>query len=379
MYRLNYREHTDPITRAPIHSVGVEGTNVSHMYFTNLTWSADSRYLMVNVLDDADTASYDDFNVRLPHACRLAAYDTHTGEAIDIAGGAYYQGAASPVGTFLYTEGAGAFELDFATMKSRQIGENPQGYNFYGVPSVTNDGAYMTVYWHKDNWRPRDIGMFHTKTGAFTHLLTEEDIRGQFAAPDDFIDHPMVNPMHPDQVFYCRNGAWDVPDRMWTVDVRTGHRKNIYRQQRTTHGVLGEGVGHEMWSSDGEWLYFMKYFETAALIPPFGIMRTDRFGQFAEFVNGDYKYNHASVSADGRYLVADVYQEYERGHVRAMIVLIDTATRRSKLLARVGTWWNQPGHVHPSFDLAGRLVTFTFADENKHLRVGYIDLDEVDA
>jgi Tol biopolymer transport system component len=130
-----------------------------------------------------------------------------------------------------------------------------------------------------------------------------------------------------------------------------------------------EYVGHEIWAFDGSGLYFVKYAHSPD--KPTGVYFADKRGERHAFVNGDYTYWHVGVSPDDRYAAADTQ---EPG--RSRIVLIDTATKQSKLLCELPCRGVHPGHPHPSFSPDSRKVTFTFSDEQDTLWVGVMDIGD---
>ena len=130
-----------------------------------------------------------------------------------------------------------------------------------------------------------------------------------------------------------------------------------------------------MWSDDGEYMYFVKYINSK--LSPTGIMRVPKTGGEMELINADYPYLHNSVSPDGKWAASETHYILENGKYKSYIILIDLETKKSKLIAKVGTWLSHPGHVHPSFSQDSKKLTFTFADENDRLWIGYTDISDI--
>lgn len=379
---LDLREHVDPVTHRKYQSVGLPGHNVCHMYFDVLTWSADGRYLIVNLMEDQRVEPFctaaDSRKHLLKHPCKMAAFDTRTGLTRLIDDGCdYYQGVVAPTNRFYYTRKDEVRVCDLGTFERKVIARNPSGAPFYGVPSVSNDGTLMTVYWRDPDGKTRSVGLVNTATGEFKTIVPSSWVIENFEAPNDSLDHPMVNPEYHNIVFFCHNGAGQVPDRMWAVDTDTHELRNIFAQKLMPDGSTGDAVGHEMWSFDGKWMYFVKYFMPVSKIPPTGIMRVDKWNGQAEMVNSDHKYLHQAVSPDERFVVADTDRIPTGEDLESDIVLINLRTRESQVIAHIKSWWNQPGHVHPAFTLDNRKVTFTFRDEQRFLRVGFMDVSDI--
>ncbi|MFI4912513.1 MAG: hypothetical protein ACIAQZ_12680 [Sedimentisphaeraceae bacterium JB056] len=356
---LTTRTFLDSTTGRQIHAVGADGANTCHQYFTAQSWDSTSTKLALftNVLN-----GYGD----------LVVFDTVTEETTYVDRTRYYFAVVSPTNKLYYTKDAYVYCFDLETNQNTLITVHPFGKAFYGVPSVSNDGTIMTVYWRDAEDRPRNISTINTVTGAFNTIIVSSYIKSVFG--DDSIDHPMVNPVYKNLFFYCRNTLTGLPlsDRTWVYDQDLDVHKNIYEQKYVDES-LGEYVGHEMWAYNGEKLYFVKY--NSSPIKPTGLMWVDKWNSDEYgYVNGDYSYLHASVSPDEKWMSADT--AYVLGPVEreSDVCLINMKTKKSKILAKVDTWVDQPGHVHPSFSQDSKKVTFTFADENNNLWVGYIDI-----
>jgi len=361
---------TDSLTGRQINAVGLSGINTCHLYFTAQTWDADSEKLVV-CANMSGTA----------WPCDFLEFDTTTNTTTFIDSSNYYHGVVSPTNKFYYTKADDVYSFDLNTHQKTLICSHPTGKSLYGVPSVSNDGTIMTVYWRDDENKVRNISKINTTNGTFTTIIDSAYVTSVFDAPNDTIDHPMVNPVYKNIFFYCRNGdATEVADRIWGYDETLDEHKNLYLQQLLPDDSLGEGVGHEMWAYNGLKLYFVKYFYPISEIIPTGLMWADKWDNTKYgFINGDYDYLHAAVSPDEKWLVADT--QYLTGSIEreSYIYLIDLKTKKSKLLAKVNTWTNQPGHVHPSFSPDNSKVTFTFADASNNLWVGYIDISDITA
>lgn len=372
---FNLKQHMDFNTGKEYISLGVEGRNVSHFYYTEFSCSRDSGKLVATVMKDNGTGPRDDFRKNIGWDCDFYLYDLAEGGSTHIDASKYYHGTVSPNGCLYYTVGEKIYKHDLESGEKRFIAANPEGREFYGVPSVTRDGSLMTVYWKDDDGKCRSIGAVATETGKFETIVPREHIIRNFSPPNDFIDHPLINPVYKDICFYCRNGrAEEVADRLWTVSLSSKEHLNLYGQKRTADGRNGEGVGHESWSFDGERMYFVKYFKPVSSVGETGIMYADKAGRESGLIVSDFPYMHAASSPDGRYLVADTRFEFRGGRLTSDVVLVDLRTKASKLLATVGTWWNQPGHVHPCFTLDSKKIIFAFADEDFHLRLAVMEV-----
>lgn len=350
---LEIGEVIDPETGLMYKGIGQSGSHTAHSYFTVMSWRADSRHIvaavnvdpatMIGTMTEIDTA---DGSARVLQEAMLC-----------------FNGLVAAEDVFYYSMGPELLALDMKTGNRRLIAKHPDGCAFLEPLSITNDGKRLGVYWEQAG--KYAIGTVDAVTGEVKTVIQPD-----FPEPYSIANHAMINPVYTNQLFYAHEGSTEqIVDRIWSADVDTGEACNLFKQRKLPNGENGEYVGHEMWSYDGEWLYFVKYPHSP--LAPTGIYRVSRDGALAEPINGDYRYWHACPSPDGRYVVADTLLDEGKG---CEIVLIDLTTRKSRMLCHVNRWNRHPGHPHPSFSPDSRKVIFTFADEHNHLRIGIIEL-----
>ncbi|TXK84555.1 hypothetical protein [Paenibacillus sp. N3.4] len=361
---LTRTSFADKITGLPILSVGCEGRDTAHNYFTAMTWLSNSRHLIVQT--DIDREKLTGSIVR---------FDTDTGDVQvleeDLTWG---RGVVSCDDILYLFDKNELYAIDAWSGERRTICKLEEHCTFFGPLSITNDGKVLGVYWKEQLHPPEDassreanwvIGTVHTESGEVCVAA-----RPLFEEPYPVANHAMVNPVDPNHVFFSHEGATEqIPDRLWVVDTRTGDMRNLFSQKREESGRPVEYVGHEIWAFDGSGLYFVKYPHSPD--KPTGVFFVDKQGEWSEFVNGDYNYWHVGISPDGWYAVADTQ---EPGISK--IVLIDMATKRSKLLCELPCRGVHPGHPHPSFSPDNRKITFTFSDEHDVLWVGIMDISD---
>lgn len=354
----------DSVTGRHITAVGQPGANTAHQYPTAQSWGTDNETLVLNT------------NIDGAGSCDLVAYNVRTGETCSIGRSSYYASTVSSQNEVLYTSGDAAYAVRLDTLDRRLLAHNPDGRVFYGVPSVSGDGSVMTAYWKNapDNL-PRSVCTIDTATGSLRQVVTPAYVNAAFAPPQNYIDHPLINPTDTNVLFYCRGSEEKVDMRMWTLDIHAGVHRNAYVQAKQPDGSVGEYVGHEMWSPDGERLYFVKY--EGSPMGQSGIMYVDKCGENAELLNGEYPYLHLSVSPDNRWIVADTKYEYVDGARYSNVVCVNVDTGDAVLLARVRVGESHPGHAHPSFSQDGEKVAFTFADAVGKLWVGVMDVSDI--
>ncbi|MFK7696662.1 TolB family protein [Paenibacillus sp. HJGM_3] len=334
-------------------SLGLDGGHVGHHYFTAMSWLSDSRHLVLAIGIDPETL-----------ACSYAVVDTVTGKGeLIVERSEWGCGVVSRQDVFfgLLEEGTRVFAYDASTGRLDVIGQAEAGTRLHGPLSIAGDGETIGLSWSRGDRSV--IGVLHVRTGEL-----EAIIEPSFSEPYPVANHAMINPVHPELVFYAHEGRTEhIPDRLWVVNRTTGEARNIFRQQKLEDGTHGQYVGHEMWAPDGSGLIFVAYAQSPW--KPTGIYYAEKDGETSRFVNGDHKYWHVAASPDGRWLVADTQ---EPDHV-ASIVRIEAASGTSELLVRLPYWPRHPGHPHPSFSPDGRRIVFTYAGEGGALRVGILE------
>ncbi len=354
--RLEIREQIDLETGRLYKGIGKAGSHTAHSYFTVMSWRADSRHMIVAVNVDPNTM-----------IGTFVEVDTLEGgfrvlqEQVPC-----FNGLVSANDILFYSVGAELFSLDLYTNEHKLIAAHPEGSTFLEPLSITNDETYLGVYWETagEYW----IGTVDSASGEVRQV-----IKPGFEEPHKIANHAMINPVYRDQIFFAHEGSTEqIMDRIWFVNAASGEAVNFYKQRKLLNGKNGEFVGHEMWSYDGEWLYFVKYAHSP--LSPTGVCRVSRDGQLMEHINGDYRYWHACPSPDGQYVVADTLLDEGHG---SEIVLIHLLTGKSQLLCRVNRWNHHPGHPHPSFSPDSRKIIFTYADEQRDLHVGIIELPQM--
>lgn len=348
------RKLKDPLTNIAIQAVGNPGTDTGQNYFTAQTWMADSRNIMV--CTDIDES----------FKGRYVLFDIETG-AVEtlIENLSWGCGVVSSNDYFYYYVGSAIYEFNLHTMLSRNVCRMEVGTEVYGPLSITNDGKKIGTYWKRgEEWV---VGIVEVLTGEVSVVAAPG-----FKEPYPIANHSMINPRYDQLVFFAHEGRTDhIADRIYVADTTTREIRNIFRQQRLDTGEHVEYVGHEMWAADGEYLYFVKYPQSP--LKPTGVYRVEKTGKDHEPINGDYRYWHVAPSPDGRFAVADTFEE---GMKVSKIVLINLEKRTSKLLCELPLWRDHPGHPHPMFSPDSKKVSFTFADEEQHLWIGIIDIDQ---
>jgi len=247
------------------------------------------------------------------------------------------------------------------------LGDRPSGYQIH--PSA--DGKFLSLT-EDDKDNPKLV-IYDVEKNAW------EIIQKKFTSPNTVANHVMINPVYTNLVLFAHEGtASEIFDRMWVYDRKTKQFSNVFKQyNNVANTYTGEAVGHESWTADGENIVAVKYKE-ANNIGKSGIIRMNKYGEEREYLNDDYDYWHCAASPDGRWIVADTKLD---ANSKTNIVLIDSKTGKSYIIANVKAGWKDPWQPHPQFSRDGKKVTFSMiyrqVNSTDVLGVGIVDVSSL--
>ncbi|MBD2865639.1 TolB family protein [Paenibacillus oceani] len=347
-----HSSYRDPITGTLIRTIGIQGSHVTHQYVSCMSWLTDNRHLVLCVDIDENLRG------------RFARFDTESGEGEIIDSLTWASGVVSRQNTFYYLQGDHRiYAANLVTGETFVVCSKP-GVVFKEPLSVNDDGSRLGVYWCSGSGGDYTIGWVDTATGE-VHAAVQPG----FAEPYPVANHAQVNPAYSNLLFFAHEGsAHHIPDRIWSVDTGTGLSLNLYVQRSMPDGSLGEYVGHEVWSHDGEKLYFVNYPHSP--LRTAGIYYASKDGAVSGLVSDAFPYWHVGVSPDGRWAAADTMPDRSR----SKIVLIDLATGAAEVLCDIRCGDRHPGHPHPTFSPDGSKVTFAYMNDEGDIGVGIVDL-----
>lgn len=197
-----------------------------------------------------------------------------------------------------------------------------------------------------------------------------------FDIPTYAPDHMSLNPVYDNLVLFAHEGTGidnnGNQDRIWMLDTETKTYTNVLKQKQYTNTIPGETVSHEAWSHTGERIVMAM---ASNRLGPGGVLSIKKDGTDRRYVNSDYTYLHLSDSpASERFVVSDT--NYDGNTTK--LVLIDTYTGKSHLLATLRQTGKDPGHTHPNFSWDGNIVTFgLYSEDGKTIRVGWMDVSDL--
>lgn len=189
------------------------------------------------------------------------------------------------------------------------------------------------------------------------------------------MNHVQVNPVNPDLMFFCHEGGsiegladGAIYDRLWTYDFSTDTADNIFRQG-VINGIAMQKATHEVWSKDGEYIFFVVQDGIYGKSP--SVVRIDKDGRHRQYYYDPDNtfYGHCYVSGDGKYVAAD----------GSYITVINTQTNQSFKITRwIGHGKTEhPYHPHPHIAREHYVVNWGMRS-NGILGIMWYDFSEID-
>jgi len=278
------------------------------------------------------------------------------------------------------------WKMDLNTYEKELVSVVPEERKITGL-QATDDGKYLTCFWYEqdseDDWvgetnRIRIVPRLNTETGEWDTTTIVKVFESE-SYPQ--VGHPIMNPKYDNLVMFCHEGTTQyVHDRIWLGDFNTGETKNLF-VQATRPGdkvITGEPTGHEVWSMDGNYVYFIKYPMFGTNVGISGMARISKDGINREYVNDEYLYWHCYGSPDNKWMVADTQEK----DATAKVVLASTETYESILLADFALPKRTPDHPyqpHPVFSQDGNYINWQMINPLRDNALGcaWMDISDI--
>jgi len=206
----------------------------------------------------------------------------------------------------------------------------------FNLISVSNDGKYITGDL---------IGASDNREKLYrynVHKNTLESISYVFPSINGSagVNHVQVNPYYPNIMFFCNEGASDIPDRMYTMNWRKKQASNTFVQSKDSNGKALEYFTHEVWGANGEKIYWVSS-KGSPTPSTEGLVRANKDGTDREYINRDYQYWHCFPSGNDKWIAGDT--------ASGQVVLVNTISKKSYYLAKFGmSNWSHPYQPHPA-------------------------------
>lgn len=280
------------------------------------------------------------------------------------------------------------WKMDLNTYKKELVSVVPNERKITGL-QATDDGKYLTCFWYEqdseDDWvgqtnRIRIVPRLNVETGEWD---TSTIVKVFDSESYPHVGHPIMNPKYDNLVMFCHEGTTQyVHDRIWLGDFDTGETKNLFVQATRPDDkvITGEPTGHEVWSLDGEYVYFIKYPMFGTNVGISGMARITKDGINREYVNNEYLYWHCYGSPDNKWMVADTQEK----DATAKVVLASTETYESVILADFALPKRTPDHPyqpHPVFSQDGNYINWQMINplRDNVLGCAWMDISDIRA
>ena len=308
----------------------------SKFYFSTESFTSDDRYFFYNRVEDEKRRTY-----RVEYATghqEMFLDEEYTHFGMD-----YHNDHA-----YVRKEDS-IYRVETLTGKLTEVGTLPPG-RCTGHLSVSKSGLIWCSYQQAN------------KIYALV-VLDPKKGRGEVVWQDDHVlGHCQACPGDDESVMYIHETTGDALQRIWIFDYPSRRVRPFYVEKE------GDWITHEVWSADGDYLYFHRY--------PKHIMRGTRDGHNFRIMAESTQYLHSAPDRQGKWITADRITGVFMGW-KNQIMLINAETGAEEVLANLAEPNTGAEHPHPSFNRSGNVVLFNSPIEKGFCNVCAIELDQV--
>ena len=348
---ITYR---DPVTGYEINRYTEGPERNSKLYFTCENFSTDDRYFFF-------------MKQELPGKQDGGCYraDVRTGELTRITDNRFRGFATDREKNIGYTcqNETEVYAVDLETAKMEKIGDLPKGGQITGHLTAANTGRIACSY--------------HLATKLYALVIMDPGKEAQIVYESDYrLGHAQICPTDENLIFYIHETEGDAFQRTWMFDIPDRYVRPYYVEH--PH----EWITHEVWSADGSEMALMKLDPCGFVNGEQGETHMGRIliggkdGHHFDVAASCEQLLHPCLSRDGKWLCADRIS-YLGKTIQEGVVLIERATKKSRLIATTGSCKTGADHQHPSFNRRGDKILFSNPDENGNAQVCVIDLQQV--
>ncbi|MDR2042794.1 MAG: oligogalacturonate lyase family protein [Clostridium sp.] len=308
------------------------------LYFTTENFTQDDKYFFYH-RNDPDRSQ-----------CGLYRVDYKSGEQELFMDSSYSRAAVDYLRPHVHAiKGREVWRFDTETGEKTCVGELPPG-NATGHLSTSKSGIIWTSF-HQAN-----------KIYALVRLDPATGKSEVMWQDDHNLGHCQACPGDDDTVMYIHETTGDALQRIWLYDVPTRRARPYFVEKE------GDWITHEVWTADGEYLYFMRY--------PHNIMRGTRDGHHFKVMAESKQFLHCAPDRNGKFITADRITGVYCGTVN-QIMLVNQKTGVEETLASLEEPHTGAEHPHPSFNRKGDVVLFNKPIAGSFCNVCAIDLEQV--
>ena len=305
----------------------------SKFYFTTESFTSDDKYFFYTREEGGKSSVY-----RVEYA--TGYQEMVLGEGYGHMGMDYHRDHA------YVRKGDMVYRFHTLSCKLEEVGEMPPG-RCTGHLSVSKSGLVWSGY------------QLANKIYALV-VLNPVNGESQVVWKDDHcLGHCQACPGDDETVMYIHETTGDALQRIWMFDFPTRTVRPYYVEKE------GDWITHEVWSADGDYLYFMKY--------PHHIMRGTRDGHNFKIMAESTQYLHVAPDRSGKWITADRMTGVYKGW-KNEVVLINAENGEEKVLVNTAEPNTGAEHPHPSFNRAGNVVLFNMPVEKGFCNVCAVEV-----
>lgn len=310
-------EYKDPVTGCVIKQYTNSNGRSSKFYFSTESFTSDDKYFFYNRAEDGKSAIY------------RVEYDTgHQELALSEE---YKHFGMDYLRDLAYVrKGDSVFSMDTSTGQIKEIGILPPG-DCTSHFTTSKSGLIWCSYQQAN--KIYALVVLNPTTGE-SEVVWQDDHR---------LNHCQACPGDDFTVMYVHETTGDALQRIWMFDYPTRRVRPYFVEKE------GDWITHEVWTADGDYLYFIKY--------PNYIMRGTRDGHNFKQMAESTQYLHCAPDRSGKWITADRVTGVYKGW-KNQIALINAETGKEEVLANTFEPATGAEHPHPSFNRSGSVVLF---------------------
>jgi oligogalacturonide lyase len=179
-----------------------------------------------------------------------------------------------------------------------------------------------------------------------------------------WLGHVQFSPGDPDLLMYCHEGPWAKVDRIWTINI-SNSQPNPQPQLVFKRTVPGEIAGHELWSADGETVWYDHNFRGAPGGKHILEGKNLKTGAITQYpIKPEFASIHYAQSPDGKFFICDGGTNRNNPAAQAMFALVpaDGALTAVKLCSMAkNNYTDAEPNPHLTPDQHWAIFTATFS------------------
>ena len=329
-------EYKDPGTGYVVRQFTKSEGRSSKFYFSTESFTSDDKYFFYQRVEGEKTSIY-----RVEYA--TGHQDLALGDGYERFGMDYNR-------DFAYArKGDSIFRMDTSSGQIKEIGTLPPGKCTSHL-TASKSGLIWCSY--------------QLANKIFALVVLDPAVgTAEIVWKDDYhLGHCQACPGDDETVMYIHETGGDALQRIWMFDYPTRSVRPYYVEKE------GDWITHEVWTTDGKYLYFMRY--------PNNILRGTKDGHNFDIMATSNQYLHCAPDRSQKWITADritgVYMGWKN-----QVVLINAETGAEEVLANLAEPNTGAEHPHPSFNRSGSTVLFNSPIEKGFCNVCAVDLGQV--